>query len=114
MNPGELHPIVLAQVAPGGGLQSMIPLLLILAVFYFLLIRPQQKRANEHKEFVEGLKVGDSVVSNGGLHGRVAEVGEKQVRLEIADGVRVMYDRDKVAAYSDAKKTAAKKGAAKK
>jgi preprotein translocase subunit YajC len=90
--------LVLAQAAPpgGGGIQAFIPLILILVVFYFLLIRPQQKRAKEHQELIKNLKRNDDVVTGGGLHGRVAEVGEDTVVLEIAPKVRVRVDRAQI------------------
>ena len=66
-------------------LVSMLPLILIFVIFYFLLIRPQTKRAKEHKQMVEALKKGDEVVTNGGLLGRITDVGDNFIRLEVAD-----------------------------
>ena len=79
-------------------LMSFLPLILIFVVFYFLLIRPQQKKVKEHKAMVDALKKGDEVVTNGGLLGRVTEVGENFVQLRIADNVEVRVQRQAVAA----------------
>ena len=81
-----------AQAAGGdaGGLISFLPLVLIFAVFYFLLIRPQQKKLKEHQAMVEALRRGDQVVTQGGLVGKVTKVREDgEVELEIATGVNV-------------------------
>ncbi len=85
---------------PAGGAESawvsMLPLILIFVVFYFLLIRPQAKRAKEHKKMVETLAKGDEVVTNGGLLGRVTEVGENFLVIEVADGVLVKVQKQMV------------------
>jgi preprotein translocase subunit YajC len=78
-------------------IMSFLPLVLIFVVFYFLLIRPQTKRAKEHKKMVEGLAKGDEVVTNGGLLGRITEVGDNFVQLKIAEGVEVKVQRQSVA-----------------
>jgi len=100
--------LVLAQAAPpGGGIQAFIPLVLILVVFYFLLIRPQQKRAKEHQELIKNLKRNDDVVTGGGLYGRIAEVSEDTVVIEIAPKVRVRVERAQI---SSLQSTAKKEG----
>ncbi|MHB8347556.1 MAG: preprotein translocase subunit YajC [Acidiferrobacterales bacterium] len=81
----------------GGGLLGFLPLILIFIVFYFLLIRPQSKRAKEHRAMVAALAKGDEVVTNGGVLGRVTEVGEAFVTVEIAEGVSVRVQRQAVA-----------------
>ncbi|MCX8022213.1 MAG: preprotein translocase subunit YajC [Syntrophorhabdaceae bacterium] len=75
----------------GGGQQwmSLLPLILLFAVFYFLLIRPQQKRAKQQKAFLESLKKGDRVITTGGLYGTITGITENEVTLEIAEKVRV-------------------------
>ncbi len=88
-------PMILAQ-AGGGAFQQFIPLLLILGVFYFLLIRPQQQRAKEHEEFVAAIKKADRVVTQAGIFGTVLEVKDKVVVLEIAQGVKIRMERDKI------------------
>jgi preprotein translocase subunit YajC len=75
-------------------------LLAMFAIFYFLLIRPQQKRAKQHKEMIEALKAGDQVVTAGGIHGKVVSVQDKVVTLEIATGVRIKISRVSVAGPS--------------
>lgn len=91
-----------AAAAPAAGqgdmLQSMLPFILILPLFYFLLIRPQTKRAKEHKQMLGSLAKGDEVVTNGGLLGRVTEVGENFIAMEIADGIQVKVQKLAVAA----------------
>lgn len=82
---------------PGFDLISLLPLVLIFVVFYFLLIRPQAKRAKEHKAMVAALGVGDEVVTSGGILGRVVETGEQFLTVEIASGVQVKVQRHTVA-----------------
>jgi len=69
---------------------------LIIGIWYFLVIRPQTKQARAHQQMVAGLKKGDQVVTAAGLHGRVAAVEEGLVHLEVAKGVKVRVDKDKV------------------
>jgi len=91
-----------AQALGGGGggfdLVQLAPLALIFVVFYFLIIRPQQKKAKEHKSMVEALRRGDKVVTSGGIIGTVAKVvNEREVSLEISEGVRVRAMRGMIA-----------------
>ena len=81
--------------AQGGqqGYEGMIMLVLMFAIFYFLLIRPQQKRAKQHRELISALKQGDQVVTAGGIHGKVVAVEEASVNLEIATGVKIKVNR---------------------
>jgi preprotein translocase subunit YajC len=74
-------------------LMSFLPLVLIFVVFYFLLIRPQQKKAKDHQDFLSSIKKGDAVVSSGGLIGTITGLTETVVTLEIADNVRVKVSR---------------------
>jgi preprotein translocase subunit YajC len=82
-----------AQAAGGPGgfdIMTLLPLVLIFVVFYFLLIRPQQKKVKEHREMLDKLRRGDRVVTNGGIIGQIIKVvNENELDLEIADGVRV-------------------------
>jgi preprotein translocase subunit YajC len=75
---------------------QLLPLVLIFVVFYFLLIRPQAKRAKEHKAMVAALGVGDEVATAGGVLGKVTETGDQFLTLEIAEGVRVKIQRHTV------------------
>ncbi len=84
--------------APGGGLLGILPLVLMLVVFYFLMIRPQQKRMKEHTAMVGALKKGDEVVTNGGLGGTITKVGDAYMSLRIADNVEVRVQKSAVAA----------------
>ena len=81
----------------GGGFLSLIPLVLIFVLFYFLLIRPQQKRTKKHKEMVEALQVGDEVVTNGGTLGKIKSADVNFVGLEVASGVVIQVQRQAVA-----------------
>ncbi len=83
--------------APGGSLSVLFPLLLMFGVFYFLLIRPQQKKTRTHQEMLKSLKVGDRVVTTGGLYGTIVAGGDHSIKLEIADKVRVEVGRTYIA-----------------
>ncbi len=90
-----ISPAYAANGADGGGfLIQLLPLVLIFAVFYFLLIRPQQKRMKRHKEMVATVRRGDRVVTAGGVVGVVSKVEERDVLVEIATNVRVKIIRD--------------------
>ncbi|MBC8458218.1 MAG: preprotein translocase subunit YajC [Deltaproteobacteria bacterium] len=77
----------------GGGFGAFVPLILMFAIFYFLLIRPQQKKAKAHKQLLTALKKGDRVVSSGGLHGVITGISDDVVTMEIAPKVRVKVSR---------------------
>ena len=81
-----------------GGFASFIPLILMFVIFYFLLIRPQQKKTKEHRQMVDNLKTGDRIITSGGLHGRVTGVSESALTVEIAEKVRVKINRASVTA----------------
>jgi len=85
-----------ATPTPGGGMLSFVPLILIFVVFYFLLIRPQQKKAKEHQVFLSNLKKGDDVVTSGGIHGRITGLTDTVVTVEIAEGVRIKVNRPSI------------------
>ena len=90
---------------PGGSGQSsqimaFLPLILLFAVFYFLLIRPQQKRARTHKSFIENLKKGDRVVTSGGMYGTITGVTDDAVTIEVAEKVRVKVLKSAIADYA--------------
>ena len=91
-----------AQAAPaaaaGGAssLTSLLPLVLMFVVLYFIMIRPQMKRQKEHKAMIEALGKGDEVVTGGGLLGKVTKVGDNHISLEIASGVEVQCQRSSV------------------
>ena len=81
----------------GDPLMSFLPLIFIFVVFYFLLIRPQSKKAKEHREMVAALAKGDEVVTSGGLLGRITQVGENFVQVKVADGVEVKIQKQSIA-----------------
>lgn len=80
-----------------GGLMSFLPLIVIFIIFYFLLIRPQMKRAKEHKKLVQELSNGSEVVTNGGLLGRITKVDESFVTVEFADNVQIKVQKHAIA-----------------
>jgi preprotein translocase subunit YajC len=90
-----------AQAAPGaaggGGIIAFLPFVVILVVFYFLLVRPQNKRAKEQREMLSKIAAGDEVATAGGILGKVIEVGEQFLTLEIAAGVTVKLQKYQVA-----------------
>lgn len=81
----------------GADMQFIIVMIAIFAIFYFLLIRPQQKRQKQLKEMIDNLAHGDTVVTTGGLHGKITGITEQVVTLEIADKVRVKVSRGNIA-----------------
>jgi len=89
-----------AQTAAGGDMQSslmsMLPLVLMFVVLYFVMIRPQMKRQKEHRTMIEALAKGDEVATAGGLLGRVTKLGDAHLSLEIANGVEVQVQRSAV------------------
>ena len=94
-----------AQAAPApaaapdsfmGSLGSMLPLLLMFVVLYFVMIRPQMKRQKEHKAMIDALAKGDEVVTGGGMIGRVAKLGESYVHVEVASGVELQVQRSAI------------------
>jgi len=72
-----------------------------MVIFYFLLIRPQQKRVKEHRNVIESLKKGDKVITGGGFYGTVTDVKEDFMKVEIAEGVKVKVKRDTIVGLSD-------------
>ena len=90
----------------GGGLASFAPLILMFAIFYFLLIRPQQKKAKAHKEMLAAIAKGDTVITQGGLQGKVTGVTDDFLTIEIAEKVRVKVSRGFVSAKIGAQQPA--------
>jgi len=85
----------------GGGMaafQQIIPLVFMFAIFYFLLIRPQQKKAKEHRALLESMKKGDNVITAGGVHGKVTSVENDLVTLEVANNVNIKITKSYIAA----------------
>ena len=95
-----LIPEAMAQsaggAAPGGGIAPILMMVVFIAIFYFLLIRPQQKKAKEHQAMVGKLSAGDEVVTSGGILGKIVEVGDAFVTLEIAPNVQIKVQKFQV------------------
>ncbi len=83
--------------AQGGGMGAMLFPLALIAIFYFLLIRPQQKKAKEHRAMLDALKKGDKIISSGGLHGVITGLSDDAITMEIAPKIRVKISRGSVA-----------------
>lgn len=87
-----------AQAASGGDISSfltggLVPIVLVFAIMYFLVLRPQQQKQKQHRDMVANLRRGDTVVTSGGLIGKVAKVDENEVQVEVAENVRVRLVR---------------------
>ena len=101
-----ITPLLYAQSASGAGasqaqnpsmLSSMMPFLLIIFIFYFLMFRPQQKRMKEHRKLLEQLKKGDRVVTSAGMHGTVSQIKQGElVEIEVHPGVRITFSKSSV------------------
>ncbi len=82
-----------AAADPTGGFMQLLPMILMFVVLWFLMIRPQMKKAKEHKALIEALQKGDEVVTQGGMVGKITKVGEAYVTLEIAQGTEVVVQK---------------------
>ena len=106
--------IAYAQAVPGiggpGQMLSFLPLVLIFVVFYFLLIRPQQKKAKQHQEMLGKLKKNDEVMTSGGIYGRVISLADNVVTLEVAPNVRIRVNRPQISTVITKDRTPAKEG----
>lgn len=88
----------LLQAAPaGGGIMSFLPMIAIVVVFYFFMIRPQMKKQKEHKKYIEELGVNSKVVTTAGIHGRIVEVSETTFLIDVGSGVKMRFDKSAVA-----------------
>jgi len=79
-----------------GDMMSFLPMLLIIVVFYFFMIRPQMKKAKDHKKFVAELKKGDKVITTAGIHGRIVDLNETTIVLETVGGGKIRFDKSAV------------------
>ena len=91
-----VYNLVALQDAANGGIMNMVMIVALIAIFYFFMIRPQQKKQKEIKKFREGLGVGDRVITAGGIYGKIRGVKENSFVLEIADNVRITIDKGSV------------------
>lgn len=98
-----------AQAAAGGAPESspmwsfVVPMLFMVVIFYFLLIRPQQKKAKEHKALLDNLKNGDRIITSGGIIGTIVSIDDQMVNVEIADKVRIQMARPYIAGFAPKK-----------
>ena len=83
--------------ATGGGMEQIFIMVAMFAVFYFLMIRPQQKKAKEHKALLEALGKGDEIVTQGGIAGRITKVGDDFIGVSIADNVEIQMKKEAIA-----------------
>jgi preprotein translocase subunit YajC len=106
--------IAYAQAAPGvggpGPLITILPFVLIFVIMYFMVIRPQQKKAKEHQELLSKLKRNDEVMTSGGIYGKVVDLKETVVTLEVAPNVRIRVHRPQISAVLTAEKAITKEG----
>lgn len=84
----------------GGGVWGLFPFIAMFVIFYFLLIRPQQKKTKEHRDMVSNLKKGDRIITSGGVHGRVTGVAETTVTVEISEKVRIKVTRGSISSLA--------------
>jgi preprotein translocase subunit YajC len=89
----------------GGGFGALVPLILMFAIFYFLLIRPQQKKQKQHRQMLSSIKKGDRVITSGGLYGRITGLTDTVVTLEISEKVRVKVGRGNIAGLAQSENT---------
>ena len=106
--------VAYAQTGPGaGGLGSLVsfaPLILVFAIFYMLLIRPQQKKAKEHRQMLGQLKKNDEVMTSGGIYGKVVALTDAVVTLEVAPNVRIRVHRPQISDIVKNEKVVTKEG----
>ncbi|HZA60831.1 MAG TPA: preprotein translocase subunit YajC [Actinomycetota bacterium] len=88
---------LLAQAQPRGNVTFLISLVLMVAIFYFLLIRPQQRRARHQRDLVQSLEVGDEVVTIGGMFGRIRRMTDEEVTIEVAPGTEIRFVKQAIA-----------------
>lgn len=104
--------IAFAQMTPGAGgpsqLLSFLPLVLVFVIFYFLLIRPQQKKAKDHQQMLGKLKKNDEVMTSGGIYGKVTALTDSVVTVEVAPNVRIRVHRPQISTVLTGEKTSTK------
>ena len=84
------------QAGQAGGLAGFLPIIILFAIFYFLLIRPQQKKAKEHKQMIDNLKKGSRIITSGGIYGTIVSLDDTTIGLEIAEKVKIKISRANV------------------
>lgn len=101
--------ILLQAQAQGGGFSGLLMIVAMIAIFYFFMIRPQQKKQKEIKKAREAMTVGDKVVTAGGIHGKIQEMRDSTIMIEIAPNTRIKVDKASVFPYVEEQPKAAKK-----
>ncbi len=99
--------VVILQAASSGMLGTLVPMVLIMVVFYFFMIRPQVKKAKDHKKLISELQKGDKIVTTAGIHGRIVDLNETTFLIEVEGGTKIRFDKSAVSL--DATKAAAPK-----
>ncbi|MHA4896414.1 preprotein translocase subunit YajC [Pedobacter sp. PWIIR3] len=102
-----LSTIILQAAGGGNMLSTLVPMVLIMIVFYFFMIRPQMKKAKDHKKLVEELKKGDKIVTTAGIHGRIVDMNDATFLIEVEGGTKIRFDKSAISL--DATKAAAPK-----
>ena len=102
--------MAMSGTAQQGGLLSFLPFVIILAIFYFLILMPMQRRQKKVQEFQESLKVGDKIVTTGGIYGQITRVNDKSVQLQVADKVRIEIARASVGGFQGQEPIVAESG----
>jgi preprotein translocase subunit YajC len=101
--------ILIAMAPQGGGSANLISTLImfgaIFLIFYFMIIRPQQKRAKEREKMLSNMQKGDKVVTSGGLHGTIAGIDEKTVLLQVGDNIKMKFERSAIASVTASKES---------
>jgi len=92
-----------------GGIMGFLPMILIIVAFYFFMIRPQMKKAKDHKKYIEELKENDRVVTSAGIHGRIVEVSETTFLVDVGGGVKIRFDKSAIALEASKAQNAAPK-----
>ena len=91
-----LQQLIPHQAQAGGGISGIVMIVVLIAIFYFMMIRPQQKKQKEIRKFREGLQKGDSIITAGGIYGKIKEIKENVFIISIADGVSIKIDKGSV------------------
>ena len=87
---------ILLQAAAANPIMQFLPIVLIIVVFYFFMIRPQMKKAKDHKKFIEELKKADKVVTSAGIHGKIVDMNETTFVIEVEGGTKIRFDKSAV------------------
>lgn len=100
--------VVLLQAQGNQLIGTVLPMVLIMAVFYFFMVRPQMKKAKDHKKLVEDLKIGDKVITTAGIHGKIVGANDTTFLLEVEGGTKIRFDKSAISLDATKTLTAAK------